>query len=1337
MAAVAECTRSVLDQVTHLATLLVSSEQVTDVATAAVLAKKRSEIYEFILRRGKMSSEAILELLHEVSSELKKDPKQRERLQIFEKLLKATRTTDSQDTERNVKESDKAGFRVLRAGVLKLNEVQLSDRDLFKEPVNPNLFISINQLKFARKPLQLMEPAWDSLPSNINKSVVRVDQINGNISCVAGSLARIRETRLKLMPPIPKLGFLYPKKPKRVQKFREPESKKHFISDRMMSNDLNLLINKKLVLSYIKEDVLIDHLKKAAAGIQSDTFTCSTEDDKKLLIRPNTSLHSVLPQILADFSEPFMRAGSAYRRLSARIKCTSYTNARLERPLNRVSLRAHHIMEVISFPACLQAFREILVDFLATIRQFLLCQSADSLPQLLLNSRSAMQLLQRLDNVFEREPRLNLEAGVPGCFLMSSIWQIIDTCGHSDFLQLLIYLLRRMSQTYFGQLQSWVYHGELDEELNEIFISRCHNKSSLSPIDECSKDFFNRGYQVVNEEIPDFLSGCEQDILQCGKYNRVLRAYNAQHPVFDVEFPAIVVCLTEQQLKDMRRRLSEQYAVIYQRFGWCSMQSIFQERMAAKRNFQNLMVERTRAHVAAWEERMRMAQLEANAQKKLRYEQLNAELELQQQNVLEKRRQEIVNELVFLRESERLEEKRQLQEKEALQKKVAHLQGLLGVDTKSHDTFSPDDSSNSDRSYKSCLEGPSSLPDSVIDNDDKAEEAEGGAENLEQPGKPKSQATLQLQRSPLDEVNSNDHPTLQSELDRNRKHILSSEHFQAMVNVKEPDSTTGLRAHLPPDINANLKDTETGDQLTDRQRYRLRMQQHDSFGNYNSTEDDNTRRLQRQMQSTEARAINRRKVMSSEYGIMLGERRADTLHLPLEPNKLHVEVPLSALTPMSVTSDADFGALTPPDNTADKDVANNNINNQMEDSLLLNSKSPQRKPLSVPVKASGKALSSFKSTFSLPTNFQTKSELSVTATVPVMEACNPFMARRCLQLSVMVPVNAHYALLRNEVLRIFKELRIYEHFRRLRNYFFLLDGQFGGLLTSDILDRIRAGIDPKSLCQRGVLDAMLGNALACCPADETTVTQNLTLNCTKIPDRLDFWSLDATSMLALNCKVEWPLNLVISSETIAKYGQIFGYLLKLRHVSFILDGTYQHLQRVGKLLGPDLRMSVQFRRLQAVRQKLLHFVTALQTHLVAKALQATWKSFKEDLCTANSIEDLYRHHVAYLKGVAFLAFLNRRSAKVKETIENMLVIALRFCKVIQSQTFMPDAENQFVHPRFNRLQQEEAEFDKFMHYLIYLCNKAAASGYQEEIGDLICIINFNNNYIVSEQKSVS
>ncbi|XP_016997164.2 uncharacterized protein Grip163 [Drosophila takahashii] len=1311
MATVAECNHSVFDVVTHLATLLASEEQAPRVPTAASVATRRSKIYECLLRSGTMSTQDKLELLQQVSSEVRQNPGQRDRLHSFQNLLAERDNQEDQIMEKDAENHLEAGIRRLIPGILQLHE---SLEPLPKEPEQPKSLKSLGQMHRALKPLQLQplsglllaNPMAKPPPEKPRSSIIPSLVTSRGL---ADSMARMREDREQPMQPPPRLPV--PKKTLPAAQEEQPfvanaAPEKHFISDHQMTNELKLLQNKNLVLNYLEEATLIDHLKKAAAGVQSETFPAAPNDEMQLIIRPNTTLRSVLPEVLADFAQHFLRAGFAFRRLSSRTKRNRNAARQLERPLNRAS-------------------REILVDFLASNRQFLLALPANSLSQLLDSSRPVLQLVYQLDKMFENEPRLNLDSGVSGPFLMSCIWQAIDTCGTSDFLQLLIHLLRCICQTYFVQLQRWIYRGELDKTVNEIFISRCPN-TSPSLANECSKEFFDRGYQVVNEAIPDFLSGCEQEILQCGKYNQVLKAYNEQHPVFEVEHPPIVVCLTEQQLKEMRRSLADKYAVIYQRFGWCSMQSIFEERMATKRVFANLMVERTRAHLAAWEEEQRELQLKANAQKKLLYEQINEEREVDQQNRLEKRRQEIVNEIVFLRESERMEDMRLEREKQVLQKEVAQLAAEL-VKKDAQEVNSPDQSTYSDLSFASCLEGPEGRTESASDKDEEA----AGQSMKPAENKLEDVVGVQYERSHSDVINSNEQPEIQTEFNRNRQHGISSEQFQ--------ECQTELNSvRLPPDINANLNRPET-QELSEMHRNRLRNEHHDGFISFNSTEDQHTHRLRCLVNSNTERSQNRRRVMHSEFEIGQGDKKTLPC-LPLELNKLHVEVPLAALTPMSTTSDVEIGGLSPRELTDMAEIQNNDAanNNNLSQSFYPESPNPEL----VIAKPTSKLSEFFRPTFGLPTNFRVEKQLPEDwhlqkAVFNIAEPCNPFMARRCLQLSVMAPVNAHYTLLRNEVLRIFQELRIYEHFRKLRNYFFLLDGQFGALLTSDILGRIKAGIEPRSLCQKGILDTMLTNALSACSADETTVSQNLTLNCISIPDTLSFLSVEATSMLMLHCKVDWPLNLVISSETVAKYGQIFGYLLKLRHVSFVLEGTYEYLQQMGKLLGAELRTCAHFRHLQIMRHKLSHFMTSFQTHLVAKALQATWKSFKEELCTVDSIEGLYKQHAAYLKRVAFLALLNRRSAKVKETIDNILVIILRFCKVLLSQAFIMDQENQFVHPRFKRLLQEEAEFEKFMQYLIYLGNKAATSGYQEEIGDLICIINFNNYYNVSEESARS
>ncbi|KAH8380464.1 hypothetical protein KR009_010834 [Drosophila setifemur] len=1338
MDAFAECNHSVNDLVTHLATLLAAEELAPNLPTAAAVTQRRSRIYEALIRGGTMPLQSKLELMWQVRCELQRDPKEVACLTSLQERLEGQSKAEQPEKE---DAENQAEIKVPSKVLQRPRPFQLLNPEPnWDHDEQPKELKSLDQMLRAIKPLQL-KPYSDLLLSNLHKKppkkphVVFEPTIVMN-SAIAESLRRMREAKMRSLNPQPRLPILKNKPVPQDQKEPEflvpPAPEKHFFSDHLLSNELKLHLNKDLVLEFIDEAILMDHLKNAAVGLQSETVIRDPENIHRLILKPNTTIRTVLPEVLADFADAFLRSGTAFLRLTSRTKCNKIVLAHLERPVNR-------------------AMRKAVRDFLANSREFLLSVSPKNLYELLRICQPALRLLQELDLMFENQPSLNFDTEVTGPFLLTSIWTAIDSCSNSTFLQLLIYLLRCVCQTYFVHLQRWIHRGELDETMNEIFISRSLNHSPLR-VDEFSKEFFDRGYQVVNDDVPGFLVGCEEDILHCGKYNLVIKSYKAQHPVFDVEFPELEVCLGEHQLKKMRRNLAEKYGVIYQNFGWCSMQSLFEERMAAKRRFGNLMFERTQAHLIAWEEHQRVLLLEANAQKKLRYDELNEQQEQQQKIRLEQRRQHIVQELLLQKDCNLLNEQRLEREKNVLLKEIAQLKSNLDLPKEKvpsevqkekvltevqhekdpPEVSSPDQSTISDRSFVSCQEGSESVLEinyegSEADHKEEEEAAVGQLPNM-----------VEYHRSHSDVLNSNEQPS-HSEHDRNRQHILSSDQFQTWVNLKQTDSETSTGSSLatgPSDINANLAEEE----ITELQRNRLRNQNHDAFSRYNATYDEHTERIRCQMASETERARNRRRVMDSEYDIIVGDRVNDrkgkTMHLPLELHKLHVEVPQLVLTPMSTTSDVDIGGLSPIKETpqpTDKDATNNN--NQS----IKSSHSPLPKPfiLRIPEELSDNP----KPTFDLPTNGSIKSAIGekkdTELGVPMVpKDCNPFMVRRCLQLSVMAPLNAHYALLRNEVLRIFQELRIYDHFRMLRNYFFL-DGQFGGLLTSDILERIRAGIDPRSLCQKGVLDAMLSNALAASPTDETTVSQNLTLNCTQIPETLNYLSAEATTVLMLHCKVDWPLNLVISPETISKYGHIFAYLLKLRHVSFVLEGTYEHLQQMGKLLGPELRTAQHFRHLQMARHKLSHFVTSLQTHLVAKALLASWTRFKEQLCLVNSIEGLYQEHVAYLKRVAFLAHLNRRSAKVKETIDNILVIVLRFCKVLQSQSFIMDEENQFVHPRFKRLQQEETEFQKFMQYLIYLGNKAASSGYQEEIGDLISIINFNNYYKVSVKDSVS
>lgn len=70
----------------------------------------------------------------------------------------------------------------------------------------------------------------------------------------------------------------------------------------------------------------------------------------------------------------------------------------------------------------------------------------------------------------------------------------------------------------------------LDDPRNELFICFVdHYRAN-------TKYFFDKAYYVRKESVPGFLQGLEDQILQCGKYTMLLRAYNPSVSCFIIAY---------------------------------------------------------------------------------------------------------------------------------------------------------------------------------------------------------------------------------------------------------------------------------------------------------------------------------------------------------------------------------------------------------------------------------------------------------------------------------------------------------------------------------------------------------------------------------------------------------------------------------------------------------------------------------------------------------------------------------------------------------------------------------------------------------------------------------
>uniref|UniRef100_A0A1I8P730 Gamma-tubulin complex component 6 n=2 Tax=Stomoxys calcitrans TaxID=35570 RepID=A0A1I8P730_STOCA len=614
-----------------------------------------------------------------------------------------------------------------------------------------------------------------------------------------------------------------------------------------------------------------------------------------------------------------------------------------------------------------------------------------------------------------------------------------------------------------------------------------------------------------------------------------------------------------------------------------------------------------------------------------------------------------------------------------------------------------------------------------------------------------------------------------TEAQKNKFKVLSDE-FQIQI------SNQTHRTKSMPDVNLNdVQDEE----LSELQRNRRRMMQNDLFSEYNK--DPEPRSVNLYLPLDTDRARNRKKVLESEYNILTGMANMATVDTPM--STASDDIPLTE-TLSEIEADKDNGNISKnndsgtPGSTVDDGIDTLKLNvamrpdNTKESALT----TPYTCLPSTPESALNTAGIRAKQGFTFPSADCQKTCIDVAFNNDSLQRedacpqpdynqpykrCEQLIATnfRCnttspyirlnssnnhsnsthksptltefltefLQKSVVTPMGTHLELVNNEVMRMFLvDLKVLDHFRSLRNYFFMMDGEFGSIICDGIIGKLEDGAKPQKLLNYQILHSILDTALGSSITGKNKNAENLSFIVNDVPEKFELSSPDVLNNLSLSYCINWPLNLILNPETLEQYANIFKYLVRVRRISWILEKAYQILKESVKKNGKDLLKSPQYRHVQLIRHKFYHFVHALQNHITGNALQASWKTFKDELLSAKTIEDLYRKHTTYIKRILFLCMLNKRSAEFYNTIENVFKIAIRFYNNLKSREFkIKPGETYHTHSRYEKLVNDEVEFNKFIKYTIYLGTKIVRHGYQAEIGEFINLINYNQYYMKS------
>ncbi|XP_013173049.1 PREDICTED: gamma-tubulin complex component 6 isoform X2 [Papilio xuthus] len=333
----------------------------------------------------------------------------------------------------------------------------------------------------------------------------------------------------------------------------------------------------------------------------------------------------------------------------------------------------------------------------------------------------------------------------------------------------------------------------------------------------------------------------------------------------------------------------------------------------------------------------------------------------------------------------------------------------------------------------------------------------------------------------------------------------------------------------------------------------------------------------------------------------------------------------------------------------------------------------------------------------------------------------------CLQRSVMLPLTYQLEVVNNSILTHFLvNLDMYEHLRSLKDYFFLMDGEFSRSICHNLFTKLTKTLNPQELLNFATLHNILDKALG------SSISQNLSFTIAESPLSFQHSSPDVLQCLSLTYSVSWPLNIILSQEALLRYAKVFQFLVKMRRVFWVLSEDFESLKLSAKLSREHSRKllrSPQYISIQIYRHVMASLIRALDNYIVTTCILTSWTEFESDLKKARTLDDLYECHVVYIKKVLFRCLLNNRSTPVMKLLNDIFTVILKFSRVLKAGEWQQKEFNgSFTHTNFIQLEELYHLFEKLAKYLHKVVTKLMECGYQRHLVELLTMVNLNGYY---------
>ncbi|KAL3682125.1 hypothetical protein R1sor_000147 [Riccia sorocarpa] len=350
---------------------------------------------------------------------------------------------------------------------------------------------------------------------------------------------------------------------------------------------------------------------------------------------------------------------------------------------------------------------------------------------------------------------------------------------------------------------------------------------------------------------------------------------------------------------------------------------------------------------------------------------------------------------------------------------------------------------------------------------------------------------------------------------------------------------------------------------------------------------------------------------------------------------------------------------------------------------------------------------------------------------------------------IIQEILSQYACVSTLTVRLFQEgLGLQDHYQALRRYYFMEQGDWADYFVASLCQN-RWGPSGNQLQQmevQGMLEAALQRSS--CEGDEyaerlhvcfhslgaTTTSAVATRGSAKmaLAPFVDCSRLEAFDFISLEYKVDWPLTLVLTNESLLLYNILFSFLIRIKLTVHALADIWRRLQAFDKSLHklshtPDFQQQrSRFRTLQQLRQQIFHLVTTVQRYVESKLLFVVWCQFLQDIqLQVKDMQELSDIHYSYLEAAVNECFLSRNMRGVKGCLDSIMQCVLDFLTHLKGASHRANGETLIDDHLFAQVSEINKIFHSSLQRL-HAYHLKQEPQYRTNLSDLWMILDFNS-----------